>query len=121
MADAYSLNLTTGALSKNGGNIANLLDVNVSLRIDSAPGPLEGPAPAVGFRIEARIHDTAADARVLAQGPAGLLGANVAAFAGKQAQYRLFSKSGDTLALTNVPATITAAALESRSVDGFVP
>jgi hypothetical protein len=121
MADAYSLNLTTGALMKNGTALANLLEVKCSLNFDFAPGPAEGPAPQYGFYIEARIHDTAADARILAQGPAGLLGSNVAAFAGTPSRYRLRSKTGDTLTLTNPPASITAAPLEGASVDGFAP
>jgi hypothetical protein len=121
--DAYSLNLTTGALTKNGTALANLLEVSVTLNFESAPGPIEG-APntqVVAFVVSGRVHDVASDARILAQGPAGLLGTAVAFFAGTPSRYKFSSKPGDTLALTNVPATIAAAALAGVSADGFQP
>jgi hypothetical protein len=123
MADAYVINLTTGAVTKNGTALTNVIDMNLALRWDDTPGPIEGDTvPALGFRITARIADAAADARILAQGPSGLLGSNVAFFAGKPAEYVLRSKVGDTLAFTNTPgAPITAAPLENASVDGFQP
>jgi hypothetical protein len=125
MADAYSLNMTSGALEKNGVLLTNVLDVELFFHADFSPGPGEaaivGGAPNVGFTLTARIHDTAADARILAQGPAGLLGGSVAAFAGTPSQYRLRSRTGDTLALTNVPGTVTATGLEGQSSDGFAP
>jgi hypothetical protein len=122
MADAYALNLTTGALSKNGTALANINDVVVGLVLEHEPGVLEGaPGSFVsGFTIVARIHDPAADARILAQGPPGLL-PSIAGIAGKPTQYKLTSKTGDTLALSGVPATITAAPLATPSVDGFQP
>ncbi len=122
MADAYSLNCTTGALTKNAVAVANLLDVQVSLMFEQAPGIVENPAGTltVGFTITARVHDTASDARILAQGPAGLL-PSIAGIAGKVSVYKLCSRTGDTLALTNVPGTITAAALATPSIDGYQP
>jgi hypothetical protein len=122
MADAYVINLTTGALTKNGVAVANVIDMNLALRWDDAPGPLEGQStPQLGFRITARIHDTASDARVLAQGPSGLL-PSIAGIAGKPSEYVLRSKTDDTLSMTNVPgAAITASPLENASADGFQP
>ena len=124
MADAYSLNMTTGALSKNGVNIPNLIDVQVDLRYDFSPGVAEGAAPQMGFAIKARVHDTAADARVTAQGPSNLFanGPNPRAqYIGYASRYVMRSKPGDTIAFTNVPGTITAAYLETVSADGFAP
>lgn len=109
MANAYSLNLTTGALTLNGTVVANLLDVEVGINFESVPGILENAVPGtltVGFSLKARIHDVASDARILAQGPAGLL-PSIAGIAGKQSVYYFFSQAGDTLAMTNVPGTIT--------------
>lgn len=117
MVDAYSLNLTTGALTKNGTAVANLIDVEVALRFNNAPGIIEGaPATlAVGFSLVATIHDVAADARILAQGPAGLLGTSVQFFAGTPARFRFVSKLNDTLVLTNA-GTITASYLNGPSL-----
>jgi hypothetical protein len=121
MADAYVVNLTTGATTKNAVSIANIRDVTVTLRNNLQPGVLEGTtSPVNGFTLKIRAKDTNANNRILAQGPSGLL-ASIAAIAGFSSEYVIVSKPGDTLQLTSVPGTIYSANLETASVDGAAP
>ena len=122
MADAYVYDLTAHTLTKNGVAVP-FLTCDLLFHATNEPGALEVPGVTnVGFRIVARIVDTAADARILAQGPPGLLGGSVAAFAGKPAEYKMRSKAGDTILLLNSPGTpVASGALEAASVDGYQP
>lgn len=113
--DAYSLDLTTGVLSKNGAVVPNVIDVECCLRYDSNPGPIEGArnTQVIGFRLFGKVRDLAADARVLAQGPPGLI-PSIDSAALTHSRYRFESRRGDTIALVNVPATIASASLVGR-------
>jgi hypothetical protein len=104
MADAYSINVTTKVLSKNASPVANLLDWEVTLK-SSVESTVSAPSGYFAFDLTARIHDTASDARILAQGP---LGGSVSrtGFIGVPSVLTIRSKKGDTLVFTNL-ATIT--------------
>ena len=120
MADAYALNLTTRALTKNGVAIANILAYVVTLNFDAVP---PNPNIAVGgptqnFDLEVTTHDVAADARIVAQAPAVLTG--LPQFNGYQSRETFRSRRGDTLALTGVPGMIVdGSTVEAPDGDPF--
>jgi hypothetical protein len=116
--------MTTRVLTKNGVAVVNILDVQVTYRFNFAPGILEGAGPVQGFSLVARVEDVANEAIVTAQGPSSLFsnGSNPRnQYIGTIPTHKLFSKTGDTLQLTGVPGTLTAAPFEGASIDGFAP